>query len=328
MDNNNFNSENLFARILDGNATTQEQEDFEQWISKSKDNKFEFSAYKKIWESTQYLKTYNISVAKIKTQIKILEKLKTRKNFLFYWQKVAAIIVIPILIASAYFYFDKNKTIDNSVVLVETVTTSYGSKSSLELPDGSLVWLNSGSEITFPKDFTESREVELKGEIYLEVKKSKKPFIVKTTYGDVKVLGTKFNVSAYNNMPFTTTLLEGSVVLSKKSSTKEVVLEPGFQSSLQSGKFETQKVDPYLFTSWKDGKLVFSREPFELVAKRLERWFNVKITLEGEPIKKLWYTGTIEMETFSEVLELIKNTTPIDYSFNSKTRVLTIVSKI
>ena len=82
-----------------------------------------------------------------------------------------------------------------------------------------------------------------------------------------------------------------------------------------------------MITSWKEGKLIFEKEPFANVATALERWYNVKIELQGEKLKRLGYTGTIEMETFSEVLELIKSTTPIKYKFDKNTRILKISGK-
>jgi ferric-dicitrate binding protein FerR (iron transport regulator) len=139
----------------------------------------------------------------------------------------------------------------------------------------------------------------------------------------VKVLGTNFNVKAYQGEAFVTTLESGSVAFTNPLGRK-AILEPGSQVVYSSNKFFTQQVDTEVFTSWKDGKLIFRDEPLQNMITRLERWYNVDIKLEDERIKNLKYTGTIEMESFSEVLELIKVTTPINYSFDRKTRVLTI----
>ncbi len=328
MDKNNFYNNDFFPKILSGNATKQEQAVFEQWLSMPGVDRSGFDAYKKLWESLGYIKGHDIDAAKLKTRIKILEKQKQQKSFYYYWQKIAAVLLVPVLLASLFLYFDKWGATGNSSATVETVRTPCGARTSLTLPDGSIAWLNAGSEISFPHEFNDVREVGLKGEMYLEVKKSKAPFIVKTQYGNVKVLGTKFNVSAYDDDCFTTTLIEGSVSLTGRGVEKEFLLSPGFQAILKNGGYEASKVDAASYVSWKDGRMEFRREPFGQVAKKLERWFNVSIELKGEEIKKLWYTGTIEMESFSEVLELIKNTTPIEYSFDPKNRILTIESKI
>lgn len=324
METNNLHPNELFSKVLTGNATSEEKIAFEKWVHQSDENRAVFDAYKKVWNSSEILKKNDLDRAKLMTQIKIMEKLRATRGFLFYWQRVAAVLIIPILIYSAYLILSNAGP--NSEI-VENVTTPYGARTSFQLPDGSVVWLNAGSTISYPKHFGRNREIELKGEAYLEVQKDNKPFIVKTIYGDVKVLGTKFNVFAYSGEVFRTTLVEGSVLINDKLNSKEILLEPGYQYVADKGFNSLDQVKPEIYTTWKDGKMVFRREPFESVAKSLERWFNVKIDLEGDEIKNLWYTGTIEMESFSEVLELIKNTTPINYSFNSKNRILTITAK-
>lgn len=319
------NTNDLFSKVLTGNASEKEISEFNDWQNESEQNRAAFQEYKKAWESAGLLKSYDLERAKLMTEVKILEKLMAVRGFFFYWQRVAAILILPLLIFSALYYF-RNETNATSTAL-ETVKTPYGARTSFELPDGSVAWLNAGSELSYPHRFGKTREINLEGEVYLEVKKGTKPFIVKTAYGEIKVLGTKFNVSAFPGEPFNTTLVEGSVAIKDRTNPDEVILKPGFQYVAENGTYLLEKVQPEMYTSWKDGKMVFRREPFSLVAKRLERWFNVSIKLEGETIKNLWYTGTIEMESFSEVLELIKNTTPIDHSFDSQTRILTITAK-
>ncbi len=317
-------NKDLFAKFLSGNTTEEEKLVFEQWLNHSEDNRNEFHDFAHIWHTSGMLKEYDLDNARRMVSIKILEKLKTTRGFVYYWQRIAAILIIPLLIYSVWPYI---KAEDAKLpVTTEVVKTPYGARTSFILPDGSTAWLNAGSELSYPHVFGKAREVSLKGEIYLEVKKSKKPFVVKTMYGEVMVHGTKFNVNAFAGEPFQTTLVEGSVSIKNKTCNEEVILKPGSHYTSENGKYKVEKNSPDLYTSWKDGKMVFRREPFIQVAKRLERWFNVKIQLEGETIKNLWYTGTIEMESFSEVLELIKNTTPITYKFNNQTRILTITA--
>jgi ferric-dicitrate binding protein FerR (iron transport regulator) len=157
------------------------------------------------------------------------------------------------------------------------------------------------------------------------VAKEFKPFVVKTGYGNIEAKGTSFDVKAYLNENFETTLVEGSVKIEgiKKQT---VILKPGQQSILTptSDVFVLKDVNTGLFTSWKEGKLIFVNEPFKNVARELERWYNVKIELRGQKLKDLCYTGTIEMETFGEVLELINTTTPINHIFDKRTRLLII----
>jgi transmembrane sensor len=328
MEQDKHSVNDLFSKVLSGNATEQEKKTFKEWLEKSDSGKSAFQEYEKLWEASREGKKYDLEVARLKTKIKILEKLNSRRSFYFYWQRVAAILVIPLILAPSLYYLISSHKVASCNESIEYVKTSYGTRTSITLPDGSLVWLNSGSIISYPHNFIKSREVTLNGEIYLEVKKNSTPFIVRTKYGDIKVMGTKFNVAAYDSDQFRTSLYEGSVRLSSDCNKEEVVLKPGYQATLSSKGYDIRKLSNSDDISWKEGRLVFYREPFEIVAKKLERWFNVTIELKGERIKKLWYTGTIEMESFSEVLELIKTTTPIKYSYDSNKRVLTIISEI
>jgi ferric-dicitrate binding protein FerR (iron transport regulator) len=236
--------------------------------------------------------------------------------------KIAAVLITGLIISTFSLYFKPEQQIDTSIV--ETVKTPYGARTSFMLPDGSEVWLNSGSIISFPRHYGPKRSVELIGEAYFNVVKDGKPFMVKTESGKVEVMGTSFDVKAYPNEPFETTLVEGSVKVSNLVN-QVATLKPGQQSRITvANEFAVKEVNTDLITSWKEGKLIFVKEPFANVARELERWYNVKIELQGERLKKLGYTGTIELETFGEVLELINTTTPIKTSFDKKTRILKI----
>lgn len=230
----------------------------------------------------------------------------------------AAVLIIGLVIGSLFFIQSQKPEITT-----QNITTPYGGKTQFSLPDGSTVWLNSGSTFSYPNRFDGERIVELTGEAYFNVEKQKQPFIVKTQFGKVEVLGTEFNVKAYENETFSTTLESGLVVFTNKYG-KQANLEPGMQVVFDDANFKLRRVETKLFTSWKEGQLIFRDEPLQNMVARLERWYNVKIELKDDRIKNLKFTGTIEMETFSEVLELIKVTTPIKYTFDRKTRVLTI----
>ena len=241
--------------------------------------------------------------------------------------RFAAAIIAGLLITSGIVFYNIKKQFDSEKSIIENVSVPYGAKTSLVLPDGTEVWLNSGSTISYPKRYGDTRNVDLAGQAYFHVVKNSKPFIVKTKYGGVEVTGTSFDVKAYDDDSFETTLVEGSVKV-KNINNKFINLDPGQQAILtDDNKFLLKNVNTELFTSWKDGKLIFVNEPFEKVAKQLERWYNVKIELQGERLKKLGYTGTIEMETFGEVLELINTTAPITHKFDKNSRILRIKGK-
>jgi transmembrane sensor len=261
---------------------------------------------------------------KIHHRIALEESIGIARRFVWYRNmlRIAAVLIIGLLISNLMFH--NSPQILPEISEIEKVTTPYGARTSFMLPDGSEVWLNSGSTLSFNKQFGKSRDVELIGQAYFKVVKNGTPFFVKTSYGNVEVKGTSFDVKAYLLENFETTLVEGSVKVSNKIN-QVATLEPGQQLVITpANEFSLNKVNSSLITSWREGKLTFIKEPFQNVAKELERWYNVKIELKGEKLKQLCYTGTIEMETFSEVLDLIKVTTPIKYKFNKNTRILKI----
>jgi len=238
---------------------------------------------------------------------------------------VAAAFILGMLIPSVFYFTGKDSR--QNGLQVQEVSIPYGARTSFMLPDGSTAWLNSGSTLSFPAPSNGDRTVSLSGEAYFDVVKNGTPFTVSTVYGKIEVLGTSFNVKAYSDGEFESTLVEGSVKVNG-SGNHSLTLIPGQQAYLdEQGELNIRKVDPEVFTSWKEGKLIFYREPFAKMAKRLERWYNVTIEVNDEEMKDLWFTGTIEMETLSEVMDLISRTMPVQYDYNQKIRALRIYKK-
>jgi len=295
----------------------------------SDDNKDKVSTeILKLWEDTLSTAIENKEnsqlLDKIHHRIALEESKTIARRFTLYRNllKVAAVLIVGLMTTTTIFYNKPEKQLYSGII--ETVTTPYGARTSFKLPDGSEVWMNSGSTISFPKQYAAIRNVELTGQAYFKVIKDRKPFVVKTRLGAIEVMGTSFDVKAYTDETFVTTLVEGSVKVSNNSN-QIATLKPGQQSIISTAnEFSMKEVNTELSTSWKEGKLMFVKEPFANVAKALERWYNVKIELQCGKLKKLGYTGTIEMETFGEVLELINTTTPIKYKFNKNTRILKI----
>jgi len=323
--------EKQFRKYLNGTCNPEEFTDLLEAIEGKEDNDQMSSEIFELWDATLKGSIENKEndqlLDKIHHRISLDESRSLARQFTLYRNllKIAAVLIVGLLVSTAIFYNIPEK--QPFTTLIETVTTPFGARTSFKLPDGSEVWLNSGSTISFPKQFGDIRSIELTGEAYFKVVKDGKRFMVSTDYGKVEVMGTSFDVKAYPKENFETTLVEGSVKV-KNLTNKLAILESGQQSVITpSNEFSVNEVNTDLRTSWKEGKLIFVKEPFQNVVKALERWYNVKIELQGERLKKLGFTGTIEMESFGEVLELINATTPITYKFDKNTRILIIYQR-
>ena len=317
----------LFEKYINGDCIPEEYEKAVAFIRDPGKDFYVTSLLRSSWEKNLKSESpvqpdLNL-LHSIHHQIALQESLQIRK--LRMYQRISAIAAVLVigLITSILLFTQPRK----AEITLQNVTVPYGGKTHFTLPDGSKVWVNSGSTFSYPGRFSKERIVELKGEAYFEVAHQTEPFIVKSQYGEVEVFGTEFNVKAYNNELFETTLVNGSVRVSGVNG-HLVNLTPGTQVVFNTEKYIKRPVETDLFTSWKDGRLIFRDTPLRLMIPRLERWYNVDIELQikDESIKNLKFTATIEFESFSEVLELIHVTTPIEYSFDKNTRILTIKS--
>lgn len=255
------------------------------------------------------------------------------RTFIYYLTRAAAVLFIPLLL-SFLWYINENpqKGITEQKIEYNEVATPLASRSHFVLPDSTVVWLNAGSKLRYPFKFTgKTREVSLSGEAYFQVATNKKkPFIVNTKKINITAYGTAFNVMAYSDEEMvTTTLVSGKVKVKDLRNRRQLILKPSYQVSLgeKSKKIKAYKVDTRFYTSWKDGHLIFRNEQLDIVAHKLERWFNCTIYIKDNSLKKYSYTGYIDMETLREVLDLITITTPINYTYNRKTREIWLKKK-
>jgi transmembrane sensor len=323
----------LLEKYLNNCCTLQEVEEVIQWM---KQQSF-FSESKKLgnidWQQFKEEDSI-VSDEKLDTLLdKIHHKLNIdeprtihlKNNRLIRWiSKVAAIILIPVLTYLFYTISENNRLINQiTTVSVDSleVIAPVGSRTVVELSDGSVIHLNYGSRIKYPQNFKgETRGVVLTGEGYFEVAHNPdKPFVVATARIDVKALGTVFNVNAYpENKDIATTLIEGKVLIEKIKNNGNIEpikeLTPGqhvtYEKSTGVVKSSQEQVEKYI--AWKDGRLVFDNEPIDQVAQRLSRMFNVEIQV-GNEVKKYKYTVTFADEPLFQILELLSAATPISY---------------
>lgn len=257
---------------------------------------------------------------------------------------VAAMLVAFLIGWNGRFLFFGQKS---QATAYNEIMVPLGAKSQVTLSDGTKVWLNAGSKLRYPLNFmARKREVYLEGEAYFDVTKNKhKQFVVKTSNIDIKVYGTKFNVKSYpDENLIQTTLVEGSVAIEtnmKNAKNKTIYLKPnqtatfyksvpaenaanktvtgnssGGSNAPQKSIEISRKIDPLPVTSWKDPEWVIVGEDLGDLAVKLERRYNVKITFKDESLKKYKFSGTLEDETFEQVLKIMQLSAPILYTID------------
>lgn len=319
---------NLFKKYFQSVITPNEFDQFSDFINQKKNepaiHRFMDDEWQRQSQETFSEKQNPLLLQKIKHTIlnEELSRSLQRTKYYSLGLKIAAVLMVGLVIANVWLY--RGQEPGDEKQLVQTVSVPNGAKTEFELPDGSTVWLNAGTTISYAANFEKNRTVELRGEAFFDVVKSKNTFSVKTKSGSVAVLGTAFNVQAYEEGEFTTTLERGRVEILNKKGTKLGILEPGDQVQLVDNQFVKDQVDTRIYTSWKDGKLIFVRETFPVAMRRLERWFNVDIQYSSDDFEGSWFSGTFENETISEAMDIICKTASVTYSYNSKKRIIKI----
>jgi ferric-dicitrate binding protein FerR (iron transport regulator) len=239
--------------------------------------------------------------------------------------KIAAILIIGLLLGLSVQYFKKAEPV------YFTSIAPKGSVSQMVLPDNSIVYLNAGSKLKYTVEgLNGKREVFLEGEAWFDVTKNeKKPFVVHTSFYDVNVTGTQFNVKAYKtDDEIATTLEEGSVNITSSENLKLAetsVLQPGEQLvyNTQKKTIKVRDVEPRMFTAWKDNKLIFINMNLKELFVVLQRKYGVDIQVTNNLILDYHYDGTIKNESILEVLDLLKETLPVKYKIEGQTILIT-----
>ena len=206
--------------------------------------------------------------------------------------------------------------------LYHTITIPRGGEYDLLLSDGSRLRMNSESEIRVPVTFEKGqREVFMKGEIYFDiVRDSLAPFVVHTHQGDIRVLGTSFNVRDYQDENFLeTTLVNGKVAFEREGNYS--YLKPGEQLRLnkEDGKTTVETVDVLLYCSWKDGRFVFEKQRLEVIMNTIARWYNINVFYESSSVKDILFTGNIKRYSdLEQVVNMLKLINKIDIEIKDR----------
>ena len=321
----------LITRFLEKNLDEEELVMLTNWVNESYENRKLFDQYNEAWQLSNVVFNeghYNTEAGWNSLQKAITKSSTTtnnkcrliKTNQLVIWRvaSVAAMLVAALFIG---LFIHKNDRLTNNQIV--TIQSPRGEKSKIILADGTVVWLNSESQLTYSNDFdSDIRLVTLSGEGYFDVKKDlNKPFIVRTPNADIKVFGTRFNVCSYPDEQLTeATLEEGKIGVYIAGKANLVAVTPGQRMVFdkQSGEVSLKQVDTDLYTSWKENRLKFDDALFGDVVKKLERWYDVKIILDKDLKYSERYTMTIKTESLREVLKRLQITTPMIYKIKEE----------
>lgn len=359
----------LVARKLSGEASTAELEELEAYLQENGGDQYIYEILSSYWqqhpdlhqeeandEAERFQRILDASDPPEPTPLTTTPDAPLKVIPLRRWLSYAAIVIA--LAGSALFIYWYNKGQQKKLpdqlatnTHIKEVVARPGSRSKLVLPDGTVVWLNAESRITYHNNFnTEQREVDLEGEAFFDVTHdAQRPFIVHTSGIDIKVLGTAFNVKSYaSDETIETTLLRGSIEVVKKNDPaapkvilrpheklvynkeelmdKDVIADktlPAATTPLQAGIFVTMlpqnKPDSIIKeTSWLYNKLNFDGDSFEELAIKMERWYDVKIMINNERLKHTRLKGSFEGETVRQALEALRIITPFEYRMEGR----------
>jgi ferric-dicitrate binding protein FerR (iron transport regulator) len=278
-----------------------------------------------------------------------------RSSKRFSIKNIALVSLLCICMAGGWFVLSSRTatTVEkNEAAALSEVKTSNGTRTKLKLPDGSDVWLNAGSKLNYNKNFANNRQVYLSGEAFFDVVKNpSKPFVIHTAAIDVRVLGTQFNVKAYDeDITTETSLIRGSVeVFLKKDPTKKYLLKPNEKLVLSNevllaeikkvapgkiypGKVEVEKPEIQELTylddhtniesSWTRNILSFEDELFSEVAKKMERWYDVTIKFKKKRWEGEYMSGSFEKETIEQAMVALKYSTGFNFKVDGKTVII------
>lgn len=309
----------LIYGILSRTASSEEENEFREWV-KENDNRELFEKMQRIWQESPNVKNYRKhdavkSFYQMDRKIQSRQMLRRKVLFTAISGVAAGIIIMLGLFNFTNFQALQSKT--NEQVYFQT---ELGNRSLVYLPDGSKVWLNAKSELKYDSDFNVAeREVILQGEAFFDVERAEKPFVVHVNDLKVKVYGTKFNVSAYADEPVIETSLESGKVSIQNQKSEEYFIKPGELAiyDKSTSQIETKKVDPIEYSGWRDNKIYLHNEPIEVLARKLERQYNVTVGFTPATIgREIHYTGVFGNESLEEILKAIS--TASDLSVQKK----------
>lgn len=306
----------LIKKYLSGDASKEEREQLMNWVKLNDANKEELLSIRKIYDITLWQPT--------EKQNKKQEQKWSSQAFFYRIVSIAAISLL-ILGSSLYISHLRRQLPDT---IMQTIHVPPGQRVQLILTDGTNVWLNAGSTFTFPNNFSSvKREVSLDGEGFFKVKNDNGvPFIINTNSYDIKVLGTEFNVMAYDKSSlFEVSLLRGSVEVFSDATHENILLQPNNKVYKENNRLQTANIEDFDYLLWKEGIISFEDEPVDKMVSKLELYFDTKIIIQNESFKKKRYTGKFRTKDGVEhILKVFQRKDKFSYEKKDEENTITI----
>ncbi|TKG89418.1 FecR family protein [Puteibacter caeruleilacunae] len=283
------------------------------WVEASDANRDEYIALKNVSAMTGFRNYEKLEQTRKETNGGKLRSLQLLKY--------AAVFIIACCIGGLTVYL---ANLQENSIAYNKVVVPYGESAEVILSDDTHVFLSSGSTLSYPTSFERNnRDVKLLGEAFFEVSHNpERPFHVKTNHLTVEVLGTSFNVEAFEDADnINVCLVEGKVNLQSASGKVLTSLQPGENATydLIKKNMDIQKVNTDYYTSWRNGYLMFKDESLENIAQKFERYFNIEIKFKDETIKSKYFTGTImRNKPIDQVFDILKYTSGINYQIEER----------
>ena len=313
-----MNKETLY-KFFEGNASFEEEVAVKQWMEESTENRQSFLKERKLFDAMLLLGNEKVIKAGKKRYSINLSSLRTE------FIKIAAVIAITL--GGSYLYHQYS--FEKELMATNTISVPAGQRINMTLTDGTNVWLNARTSLTYPVKFSKkNRQVILDGEAYFEVAKDKtKPFIVQTNKYNVEVLGTKFDVNAYSETgEFETTLMSGSVrVASTSDPAQKLTLKPNNKVYLQDGELHVSVVDDFNPYRWKEGLICFKNESFTSIMKDFEKYYGLTIQVRNKEVLKYVYTGKFrQTDGIDYALRVLQKDIKFNYQRDDENQIIYI----
>ena len=251
-----------------------------------------------------------------------LKRQKPLQKLFRIYMKAAAILLLPLLLTGTllYIYTEKSDKALTDQQVSSTIYAPFGARVAFTLPDSTTGMLNSGSKLTYSLPFNNNRNIIMEGEGWFEVKHDEEhPFEINAGGSSVRVLGTSFNLSAYPSENYLELVLQhGKVEFKNNEGDKKIMVFPSERLIFQDGNISKSVSDPEKYNAWTEGKLVFRGDPMAEVARRIERWYNVKVVLADKELEKYSFRATFQDDKLEDVLRFLSLTSPIRYNITPR----------